>query len=155
MDSNEEILKLIQDRFQLGKERYGHGLTINHDTRKWGTKEDSWKEMALEEMLDGMIYITAQMIRKKDEKEERDEKDETVGGLKTEELSQLGLYDLQLDDGIIAVEWANKAFEEFPEESLNINIKYSKQNNTRKITLSSSHQRYNKILKKLEDNFIT
>lgn len=73
---------------------------------------------------------------------------------KTQELSQLGLYDLQLDGGIIAVEWANKAFEEFPEESLNINIKYSNQNNTRKITLSSSHQRYNKILKKLKDNFI-
>ena len=73
----------------------------------------------------------------------------------TQELSQLGLYDLQLDDGIIAVEWGNKALEEFPEESLNINIKYSKQNNSREITLYSSHQRYNKILKKLKDNFIS
>ena len=86
MDSNEEILKLIQDRFNLGKERYGHGLTVNHDTRKWGTKEDSWKEMALEEMLDGMIYITAQMIRKKDEKEEIEKLNKDIEKLNKENM---------------------------------------------------------------------
>ena len=39
-DYNDEILKLLVDRMQLGKERYGHGLRIHDDTRQWGTKED-------------------------------------------------------------------------------------------------------------------
>ena len=34
---------------KLGLERYGHGLQIHDDTRQWGTKENSWAEMALEE----------------------------------------------------------------------------------------------------------
>ena len=48
---------------ELGQERYGHGVRVNDDTRQWGTKEDSWNEMALEEVLDGMIYMAAQIIR--------------------------------------------------------------------------------------------
>jgi len=63
MDQNKEILDIIQQRMKIGRERYGHGLRINDDTRQWGTKEDSWEEMALEEMLDGMIYISASILR--------------------------------------------------------------------------------------------
>ena len=62
-DQNEEILKLIKERMDLGLKRYGHGVQVNDDTRQWGTKKDNWSEMALEEVLDGMIYMAAQIIR--------------------------------------------------------------------------------------------
>ena len=62
-DQNEEILKLIKERMDLGLQRYGHGVQVNDDTRQWGTKKDNWSEMALEEVLDGMIYMAAQIIR--------------------------------------------------------------------------------------------
>ena len=56
-DDNEEIIRLIKDRMSLGKQRYGHGVIIDEDTT------DDWELMALEEMLDGMIYSTAAIIR--------------------------------------------------------------------------------------------
>ena len=62
-DDNERILGLIKERMDIGVERYGHGLRQGDDTRQWGTKKDSWNEMALEEVLDGMIYLAAQLIR--------------------------------------------------------------------------------------------
>tara|TARA_Y100000590_G_scaffold197596_1_gene224429 strand:- start:1527 stop:1736 length:210 start_codon:yes stop_codon:yes gene_type:complete len=63
MDENKEILDLIQKRMELGQERYGHGLRINDNTKKWGTSKNSWTEMALEEALDGMIYLSASILR--------------------------------------------------------------------------------------------
>ena len=60
---NDEILALLKKRLDIGKERYGHGVRVADDTRTWGTKEDSWEEMALEETLDGLIYLTAQILR--------------------------------------------------------------------------------------------
>lgn len=62
-DENKEILELIQKRMELGIERYGHGLRVNDNTQKWGTSKNSWTEMALEEALDGMIYLSASIIR--------------------------------------------------------------------------------------------
>ena len=62
-DDNNEIMDLIRDRLTLGKERYGHGVRVCDDTRDFGTKEDDWELMALEEMLDGLIYTTASIIR--------------------------------------------------------------------------------------------
>jgi hypothetical protein len=62
-DQNEEILNLIKERMDLGLQRYGHGVQVKDDTRQWGTKKDNWSEMALEEVLDGMIYMAAQIIR--------------------------------------------------------------------------------------------
>ena len=76
-DDNSEILKIITERMELGLERYGHGLRTNDDTRQWGTKEDSWEEMALEEALDGMIYLAASILRitrARKEKKENEEK---------------------------------------------------------------------------------
>lgn len=76
-DDNSEILKIITERMELGLERYGHGLRTNDDTRQWGTKEDSWEEMALEEALDGMIYLAASILRitrARKEKKEHEEK---------------------------------------------------------------------------------
>jgi len=65
-DDNEKILNIIKERMELGIESYGHGIRTNDDTRKWGTKENSWAEMALEEVLDGMVYMAAQIIRIRD-----------------------------------------------------------------------------------------
>ena len=64
-DDNSEILHLIESRMKIGLERYGHGIRINDDTTTWGTSEDSWEEMALEEILDGMVYTAAAIIRLK------------------------------------------------------------------------------------------
>ena len=63
MDDNNEILELLKKRLELGKNRYGHGVRIDDDTTKYGTKSDDWELMLLEEVLDGMIYSAASMIR--------------------------------------------------------------------------------------------
>jgi len=76
MDDNEEILELLKKRLELGKNTYGHGVIVNQDTTDFGTEEDDWELMALEEMLDGLIYTTASIIRyrRKNEKKEKLEK---------------------------------------------------------------------------------
>lgn len=60
---NKEIMEMLEKRLELGKTRYGHGVIVDKDTREWGTEEDSWELMMLEEALDGMIYSAAAMIR--------------------------------------------------------------------------------------------
>ena len=62
-DDNEEILELLQSRLALGRERYGHGVIVDQNTKDFGTEDDDWELMALEEMLDGLIYTTASIIR--------------------------------------------------------------------------------------------
>ena len=62
-DDNEEILKLIKARMSLGKQRYGHGIIADDNTIKYGKKSNDWELMALEEMLDAMLYSTAAIIR--------------------------------------------------------------------------------------------
>jgi hypothetical protein len=62
-DNNDEIMELLQNRLALGKERYGHGVRIDDDTRQWGTAENSWEIMMLEEALDGMIYAAACILK--------------------------------------------------------------------------------------------
>ena len=64
-DNNKEIVDLIVSRMDIGLERYGHGLRIDDNTTQWGTKDDSWEEMALEEILDGMVYTAAAILRLK------------------------------------------------------------------------------------------
>ena len=54
---NEEIISLIQARLDKGRTRYGHGLLVK-DSRDWIIE-------ALEELLDGMIYLTTEIIRYK------------------------------------------------------------------------------------------
>jgi len=56
-------IDMIKKRMEVGMERYGHGLCIHHDTRKWGTTNDSWEEMALEELSDGLVYMSAAILR--------------------------------------------------------------------------------------------
>lgn len=67
-DDNAEILELLKDRLALGVKKYGHGVRVNQSTTDFGTKDDDWELMALEEMLDGLIYTTASIIRYRREK---------------------------------------------------------------------------------------
>ena len=53
----------IKARLEIGLDRYGHGVRVNDNTQSWGTKHDSWMEMADEELLDCMIYVVADYIR--------------------------------------------------------------------------------------------
>ena len=62
-DVNEELIELIKGRMELGKKRYGHGVILNDDTTQYGTEEDSWLLMSLEEALDGAIYTAAALLR--------------------------------------------------------------------------------------------
>jgi len=55
----EELLS----RLELGLRKYNHGVRVNDDTRTWGTRTNSWMEMAREEFLDGIIYVAADYIR--------------------------------------------------------------------------------------------
>ena len=74
VDSNKEISTLLLERMKLGFERYGHGLRLHDDTRQWGTKENSWEEMALEEVLDGLIYTAAAILRLRDRRKKNEKK---------------------------------------------------------------------------------
>ena len=61
------IHEKIKKRFDLGRERYGHGLIINSDVSQWTqNKKDDWLEMAYEEFYDGLIYLSAAYFRKKE-----------------------------------------------------------------------------------------
>lgn len=63
MDDNNEIMKMIETRLAVGELTYGHGFRVEDDTRQWGTPNDDWIEMALEEAIDGALYLCAQMLR--------------------------------------------------------------------------------------------
>ena len=67
-NKNTTIEQLISSRIEMGYKKYGHGLRINDNTTQWGTEFDSWDEMALEEALDGLVYISASMLRNKSPK---------------------------------------------------------------------------------------
>ena len=64
-DDNDEILRLLRERLNLGRKRYGHGVIVDENTQKYGTRYNDWDLMALEELLDGLIYATAAIIRHK------------------------------------------------------------------------------------------
>lgn len=63
LDDNPALLEILRERLALGAERYGHGLRSGDDTTQWGTKEDSWAEMGLEEILDMTIYLACALLR--------------------------------------------------------------------------------------------
>jgi len=62
-DDNAEIMRLLEERLAIGRARYGHGVIVDDDTRNYGTADDNWETMMMEEALDGMIYAAAQLIR--------------------------------------------------------------------------------------------
>lgn len=59
-----DILPALIARLALGRERYGHGVIIDSDTTEFGTAYDDWLEMAHEEFYDGIVYLTAEEIRR-------------------------------------------------------------------------------------------
>jgi len=64
LDENWDILELLRSRMKLGAQRYGHGLRVHDNTRKYGTRDDSWEEMCLEELLDATVYLSGAIIRR-------------------------------------------------------------------------------------------
>ena len=73
-DDNGEILDLLKKRMEMGVRKYGHGVRVDQNTQDFGTEDDDWELMALEEMLDGLIYTTAQIIRYRRKKNLSEEK---------------------------------------------------------------------------------
>lgn len=63
LDDNPALLEILRERLALGADRYGHGLRTTDDTTQWGTKDDSWAEMGLEEILDMTIYLACALLR--------------------------------------------------------------------------------------------
>tara|TARA_Y100001938_G_C7946828_1_gene357199 strand:+ start:121 stop:321 length:201 start_codon:yes stop_codon:yes gene_type:complete len=57
---NKKIVKLIEERLEKGKREYGDQIDP-HDGRDW-TQE------ALEEILDGMVYISTAILKLKNKK---------------------------------------------------------------------------------------
>lgn len=64
-DDNKVIVENILQRLKKGAVEYKHGMRVNDNTKMYGTKDNSWLEMALEEYLDGILYITSSLIRHK------------------------------------------------------------------------------------------
>ena len=56
-------MEAIKERLAFGKSKYGHGVRVDDDTTTWGTPTNSWMEMAREEFLDAVVYVTADYIR--------------------------------------------------------------------------------------------
>ena len=56
-DDNAAIMDALKARLELGLENYGHGVQIS-------TAEYDWMKMAEEEVLDGLIYAAAALLRR-------------------------------------------------------------------------------------------
>jgi hypothetical protein len=93
-DRNDEIRALINSRLELGRQRYGHGVRPSDDTRHWGTKEDSWAEMALEEALDLTIYLCAELLRVQDQRRK-------LQLITAEKLLEADVFDSLGEDSIV------------------------------------------------------
>lgn len=53
----------LTGRLELGLRKYNQGVRVGDNTQKWGTKRNSWLDMAKEEFLDAIVYIIADYIR--------------------------------------------------------------------------------------------
>jgi len=62
----------IDERLDLGMKRYGHGVRVNDNTQEWGTRGNSWRLMAEEELLDCVVYVVADYIRQSRDKTGKD-----------------------------------------------------------------------------------
>jgi|SRR5918992_5792977 tRNA threonylcarbamoyladenosine biosynthesis protein TsaE len=71
------------------------------------------------------------------------------------EAWDLGLEELLAGDDVCVVEWADRAEEIFPEDSLWIILAYAPEENQRTITLEKRSARYFKMLEKLAQVFPT
>ena len=62
MTTNELIIEKVQERLELGAKKYGSENVVN-------TGKDFTKE-ALEEVLDGMVYLCARLIEITEQKKD-------------------------------------------------------------------------------------
>jgi hypothetical protein len=70
------IRHAIVGRLNLGRTKYGHGVRVSDDTVTWGTKKNSWLEMASEELLDAIIYVIADYLRVEEKIHDEDADDD-------------------------------------------------------------------------------
>jgi hypothetical protein len=90
----------LSQRLELGLKRYNHGVRVDDDTREWGTPQNSWIEMAREELLDAIIYVIADYLRSREERGENDENELIMhyaknNGLVESERHRLLLWNLE------------------------------------------------------------
>ncbi len=119
-DRNDEIRELINERLELGRERYGHGIRPSDDTRQWGTKVDSWAEMALEEALDLSIYLSAELLRVQDLRRSSQEEYIAMMAKNTDEMNFFFVRTMKewhdekarLEDEILTLREQNSALKE-------------------------------------------
>ena len=57
------IMTLLQERLDIGRERYGQGVRMDDDY--------NWETMMMEEALDGMIYAATQLLRLKKKRDNK------------------------------------------------------------------------------------
>ena len=65
---NKNITDLIKKRLEFGRKKYGHGISINQNLEQYqsgwnGDMKIDWRTMLLEELVDGMVYATTEIIR--------------------------------------------------------------------------------------------
>ena len=58
-----ELTDTILERLAKGEKEYGHKIRVMDDTTTWGTKNNSWLDMAVEEIADAIIYVLANYLR--------------------------------------------------------------------------------------------
>ena len=76
VDDNREVIEIIRSesaesgligtlkrRMAEGAKKYGHGLRVADDTRQYNSRRDSWVEHALQENLDGVVYLGCAIAR--------------------------------------------------------------------------------------------
>ena len=58
-DVNRSVLRDIEERLRLGRERYGHGVLVPANADK------NWKRELVEELLDAVVYAAADVLSKR------------------------------------------------------------------------------------------
>ena len=58
-----DVIDLIKKRMAEGAKKYGHGMRVADDTRQYKSTRDSWVEHALQENLDGIVYMASALER--------------------------------------------------------------------------------------------
>jgi len=76
-EDQEDIISNINKRLNFGSRKYGHGIIINDDTKKYASDWDEssaqdWLAMAVEENCDQMVYFAAAIIKAKMDDESKE-----------------------------------------------------------------------------------
>lgn len=71
-DDKDFILKIINERLSFGRQKYGHGVRVRQNLSQYETNWSGslpsmdWTKMMLEEVVDGLVYTSAQIILTKE-----------------------------------------------------------------------------------------